>query len=141
MPAQRGKDFLLKVGDGASPEVFTTVAGLRATALSIDGDSIDVGTKDDFIGDVLWQKLLSGGGVRSVTLTAGGVWLGDDTGQQALADDMLTGTIKHYQLDDGTRVWEGAFQPTSFSQSGDHDAEQDFDITLESDGQITISTP
>ena len=29
MAAQKGKDILIKIGDGASPEVFTTVAGVR----------------------------------------------------------------------------------------------------------------
>ena len=36
MTAQKGKDLLIKIGDGASPENFTTVAGLRATKLAFN---------------------------------------------------------------------------------------------------------
>ena len=35
MTAQRGKDLLIKIGDGGSPEGFASVAGLRATGSSI----------------------------------------------------------------------------------------------------------
>ena len=35
MAAQKGKDILLKIGDGETPEVFTTVAGLRARTISL----------------------------------------------------------------------------------------------------------
>lgn len=38
MPAEKGSTFLLKVGDGAATPVFTTVAGLRTTQLSINGE-------------------------------------------------------------------------------------------------------
>lgn len=140
MPALRGKDFILKVGDGTSAESFTTVAALRATALSINGNTIEVSTKDSFIGNVLWQELLSGGGIRALTLTCDGIYT-DDATQRSLADDMLTGVLRNYQLDDGVRVWEGAFQATQFDQDGDHDDSQKFSVTLESSGQITITSP
>ena len=32
MAVEKGSGFLIKIGDGGAPEVFTTVAGLRATA-------------------------------------------------------------------------------------------------------------
>ena len=33
MAAQRGDQLLLKVGDGATTEVFTTVGGLKTTSV------------------------------------------------------------------------------------------------------------
>ena len=54
--------FLLKVGNGAAPPVYQTVAGLRTTQLSVNGEAVNVTTKDS--GG--WRALLSGAGVRSV---------------------------------------------------------------------------
>ena len=42
MPAQSGSAFLLKISDGASPPAFQTVAGLRTTQMSINGDTVVV---------------------------------------------------------------------------------------------------
>ncbi|RZJ80963.1 MAG: phage major tail protein, TP901-1 family, partial [Brevundimonas sp.] len=41
MGAQAGKDMLLKIGDGGSPQVFTTVAGLRARTISLNARTVD----------------------------------------------------------------------------------------------------
>ena len=36
MAVQKGAEVLVKVGDGASPEAFTTIGGLRDTSISIN---------------------------------------------------------------------------------------------------------
>jgi predicted secreted protein len=46
MGAEKGSAFLLKVGDGGSPAVYATVAGLRATQLSVNGEAVNVTSKD-----------------------------------------------------------------------------------------------
>lgn len=60
MPAEKGSTFLLKVGDGATTPVFTTVAGLRTTQLSINGDAV-----------VITHK----GSGASHELTLRGIWI------------------------------------------------------------------
>ena len=46
MAAQKGKDILLKIGDGAQTENFTSVAGLRARTLSLNAKSVDATDSD-----------------------------------------------------------------------------------------------
>ena len=46
MPAQKGSAFLLKIGDGDQPPAYSTVAGLRTTQLSINGETVVVTSKD-----------------------------------------------------------------------------------------------
>jgi predicted secreted protein len=72
MPAEKGSAFLLKVGDGATTPVYTTVAGLRTTQLSINGDAVVITNK----GSGGWRDLLSGAGVRSVSVSGAGVFTG-----------------------------------------------------------------
>lgn len=46
MGIEKGAAFLLKVGDGGAVPVFATVAGLRTTQLSINGETVVVTNKD-----------------------------------------------------------------------------------------------
>jgi TP901-1 family phage major tail protein len=139
MSAQPGDLFLLKQGDGAGPEVFTTVAGLRGTSYSINGTQVDVTHK----GSAGWRTLLSGGSVASLSISADGVLLatgGALNAQQALLRTRtLARTLHNYQIDDGSDVVQAAFQVTSFEASGPHGGEQTFSITLESSGAITVT--
>ena len=54
MPAEKGSAFLLKVGDGAEPPVYATIAGLRTTQLTINGDAVVITNK----GSGVWRELL-----------------------------------------------------------------------------------
>jgi len=88
MAMEKGSAFLLKIGDGANPVVFSTVAGLRTTQMTINAETVVVTNQ----GSGGWRELLSGAGVRSVSLSgAGGVyWLGGggaDEGQCAFRRD------------------------------------------------------
>src|SRR3546814_3985988 len=69
MSAEKGSAFLLKVGDGGSPVAYATVAGLRTTQLSVNGEAVNVTNKDS--GG--WRELLSGAGVRSVSVSGAGL--------------------------------------------------------------------
>ena len=62
MAAQKGKDVLLKIGDGANPETYTTVAGLRARTLSLNAKSVDA-TDSDSTGR--WRDGLAAHGVNA----------------------------------------------------------------------------
>lgn len=60
MTAQKGAAFLLKIGDGNSPIAYETVAGLRTTQMTVNGDTVVVTHKQS--GG--WRDLLSGAARR-----------------------------------------------------------------------------
>src|SRR4028118_75342 len=72
MGAEKGSAFLLKVGNGAEAPVYSTVAGMRTTQMSVNGEPVNVTSKDS--GG--WRELLSGAGVRSVSVAASGIFTG-----------------------------------------------------------------
>ena len=72
MPAEKGSAFLLKIGNGATTPVYSTVAGMRTTQLSINGEAVVTTNK----GSGGWRELLSGAGVRSVSVSGAGVFTG-----------------------------------------------------------------
>jgi len=86
--AQSGNNFLLKVADKYNGSTYTTVAALRTTSLVINKSSVDVTTKSSNG----WQELLPGGGVKSIQISAEGVY-SDDLTQQLLLNAII-GKIK-----------------------------------------------
>ena len=41
MSGQKGRDVLIKIGDGDDPEAFVTVAGIRAKTISLNARTVD----------------------------------------------------------------------------------------------------
>lgn len=133
MPIEKGSAFLLKIGDGASPPVYATVAGLRATMLSINGDAVNVTSKDS----AGWRELLSGAGVRSVSVTAAGIFTGS-AAETRVQGHALSGAIDDYELafESGARM-RGRFLVTRLDHSGDFNGERQYALSLESSGPVS----
>lgn len=132
MPAQNGAAFLLKVGDGAAQPTYETVAGLRTTQLSINGDTVVVTHKES--GG--WRDLLSGAGTRSVSVSAAGIFLGSDA-ENSVRAHALAGTIADYELsfEDGAKL-RGRFLVQRLDYSGDFNGERNYTLQLESSGPV-----
>lgn len=132
MTAQKGSAFLLKIGDGAQPPAYETVAGLRTTQLSINGDTVVVTHKES--GG--WRELLSGAGTRSVSVSAAGIFLGS-TAEDSVRSHALAGTIEDYELsfEDGAKM-RGRFLVQRLDYAGDFNGERNYTVQLESSGPV-----
>jgi TP901-1 family phage major tail protein len=133
MAAQKGSDLLIKVGDGASPEVFTALAGLRSKTLKFNSETVDITNQDS---SNKWRELLEGAGIKSANLSGSGVFK-DATSDETVRGAFFAGTIKNYQIIiPGFGTVEGPFQITDLQYGGDHNKEVPVDITLESAGEL-----
>ena len=132
MTAQKGSAFLLKIGDGAVPPAYATVAGLRTTQMSISGDTVVVTSKDS----AGWRELLSGAGTRSVSVSAAGIFLGSNA-ENAIRGHALAGTIGDYELsfEDGAKL-RGRFLVQRLDYAGDFNGERNYTLQLESSGAV-----
>jgi len=132
MAAQKGAAFLLKISDGAPSPTYQTVAGLRTTQMSITGDTVVITHK----GSGGWRELLSGAGVRQVSVSAAGIFLASAAEDQ-IRDNALAGTIADYELsfEDGARM-RGKFLIQRLDYSGDFNGERNYTISLESSGAV-----
>ncbi|WP_375390797.1 phage major tail protein, TP901-1 family [uncultured Sphingomonas sp.] len=135
MGIERGSAFLLKVGDGAAPPAYATVAGLRTTQLSVNGEAVVVTSKDS--GG--WRELLSGAGVRSVSVSGAGVFTGS-AAEARLRGNALAGLIDDYRLSfEGGASMTGRFLVTRLDYAGDFNGERSYTMSLESSGQVVAA--
>jgi TP901-1 family phage major tail protein len=135
MAAQRGKDLLIKL-DMSGSGGFETVAGLRATRISFNAETVDVTTLESA---GRWRELLSGAGVRSAAISGSGVFRDAATDERARAI-FFAGEIPAFQVivpDFG--VIEGPFQITSIEYSGQHDGEAVYEMALASAGALSFT--
>ena len=136
MAAQKGKDILLKIGDGAGPEVFTTVAGLRARTISLNARSVDA-TDSDSAGR--WRELLAGAGVRQASVSGAGVFR-DAASDALIRAAFFAQSADNWQLivpDFGTL--QGPFLVAALEYAGEHEGEATYAITLASAGEISFT--
>lgn len=134
MAAQNGKDLLIKVdilGDGS----FVTLAGLRATRISFNAESVDVTSLESQGG---WRELLGGAGVKSASISGSGVFKDADTDERA-RQLFFDGEVPRFQViipDFGTV--EGPFQVTALEYAGTHNGEATYELALASAGALTF---
>lgn len=86
MGAQNGKDLLVKV-EMTTGGAFETIAGLRATRISFNAETVDVTSLSSAGG---WRELLGGAGVRSAAISGAGVFR--DAATDARAQHLLCRT-------------------------------------------------
>lgn len=134
MAAKNGKDLLIKVdilGDGS----FVTLAGLRATRISFNAESVDVTSLESEGG---WRELLGGAGVKSASISGSGVFKDADTDERA-RQLFFDGEVPDFQLiipDFG--VVEGPFQVTALDYAGSHNGEATYELALASAGALNF---
>ena len=132
---ERGSAFLLKVGDGAVTPAFATVAGLRTTQLSVNGEAVAVTNK----GSGGWRELLSGAGVRSVSVSGAGVFTGS-AAEARIKASALGGVLDDYRLSfEGGDSMTGRFLVTRLDYAGDFNGERTYTLSLESSGAVVAA--
>jgi TP901-1 family phage major tail protein len=77
MAAQKGKDLLIKIDNGAG---FTTVAGLRTRRLAFNAETVDITHAESAN---RWRELLDGAGVKRASVAGRGLFM------DAASDDLV----------------------------------------------------
>ena len=132
MAVQNGRDLLIKMdmlGDGS----FETVAGLRATRLSFNAETIDVTSMESEGG---WRELLGGAGVRSASVSGSGVFR-DEASDGRARQVFFDGELPQFQIviPHFGQV-SGRFQITALEYAGTHDGEATYEISMASAGML-----
>lgn len=137
----RGVKLVLKVGNGAGPEVFAALCSINAAR----GIAFSSSTNDFNIPDcsdpeqIAWVVREKDG--LSAQITGAGLLNTPDV--QEFFDWLTSPDSKNCQVvvdvpsADGGVIFQGAFHLTDFDITGDRGAKQECSITLQSDGEVT----
>lgn len=135
MAVQNGKDLLIKVDQTGSGS-YVTLAGLRATRLNFNAETVDVTTLESTGG---WRELLAGAGVKSAGLSGSGVFRDANTDARA-RQIFFDGEMPNFQVViPSFGIVQGAFQITSIEYSGTYNGEATYDMSMASAGALTFT--
>ena len=136
MAAQKGDSLLIKVGDAASPEVFTTVGGLRTKSITLNSETVDISDADS---TSKMRELLEAAGMISFAVSGTGVFK-DTASEETVRGFAFAQSIRNYQIVvPGQGTWEGAFQITQIEFAGEYNGEVTWSISMESAGVVTYT--
>jgi TP901-1 family phage major tail protein len=133
MTAQKGKDLLVKIADGAG---FTTVAGLRTRRLAFNAETVDITHAESAN---RWRELLDGAGIKRASVSGRGLFK-DESTDALMRQTFFDGTIVDYQIViPAFGTVQGPFQITNLEFAGEHNGEVTYDMALESAGELTFT--
>lgn len=132
MTATKGKDVYIMDGTGTGA---VAIVGLRSTTITIDGETVDVTSRDD----AGWRKLLAGAGIAKVSVKGEGI-VDDGTQIDTLRARTIAQSLDAYTLvfGNGDKM-AGAFQLAQFEQKGEYKGEQTASFSFESSGALTTT--
>lgn len=137
----RGVKLLLKVGDGATPEVFTAICtinaarGIKFSSTSNESPAIQCDNPEAIAWTLRDKTGMSAAIDGAGTLNTPDVqtmfdWLTDDTSRNCQV-------VVDVPSADGGVIFEGAFHLTDFDITGDRGGKMQSTLTFASDGEVT----
>lgn len=123
-------------GTGTLDETFQTIAGLRSTTFTLNAEEIDITNQDS----AQWKEVLSGAGIKSVTVAGSGIFKDETTFKKARTI-MLAQSLRNWKVcvnTDGD-YWMGCFKLTSLEQAGDYNNESSYSLSLAGSGAFTYT--
>ena len=135
MAGQKGRDVLIKISDGADPESFVTLAGIRSSQLDLNQQPVDSTSADSPLG---WRELLAGAGLKTMRVRGQGLFK-DAASDERMRSVFFAGTIARWQLIvPGLGSFTGPFQIAQMNWGGTHDGEATFSVDLQSAGELVF---
>lgn len=135
MAGQKGRDVLIKVSDGGTPESFVTLAGIRSSDIELNAQSVD-GTAADSVDG--WRELIAGAGVKAARVRGKGVFK-DAASDQRMQSIFFAAEVVPWQLIiPGLGVLTGPLHIRELKWGGVFDGEVSFSVDLESAGVLSF---
>ena len=137
MPGARGRDVVVKIGDGGEPETFAVVAGIRARTIVLSAGLVDATSVQS---PGAWRELIAGGGTKRIEVSGSGVFK-DAVSDARLRAAFFAGETPGLRLEVAAfGVITGPFAIAELVYSGQHDGEAMFSIRLASAGAVSFET-
>ena len=129
MTGYAGKDLLLKIGDGGSPQAFLTLGAARATVFDIANDAADATPLGAAV-----PVYSAAAGRRDSRIALQGLFK-DSAAEERLRSVANSGAVCDYKLvfPNGD-VYAAALVVDSYRREGSHDGQESFSATFRRSG-------
>ncbi len=123
-------------GTGTLDEQFQTIAGLRSKTITLNAEEIDITNQDT----AQFKELLSGAGIRSMSLSGSGVFYDDITFKKCRTV-VLSQALRNWKIivTSSLDYWTGCFKITSMEQGGEYNAESNYSLSMSSSGAFSYT--
>lgn len=137
MPQHKGRLLLVKIGDGASPEVFANVCGIQTRSFNLSATEVDTTIPDcDNPGDAVVRTAEPG--IVNRTFSGSGKFVSGAT-SDILMDHVNAATVFNAQVVvPGLGEYEGSWMVSEFEFSGEMEGNMDFNATFVAAGPLTF---
>lgn len=135
MPSQKGRDLLLKIGDGGDPETFATLGAARTTSMTVSNRPADATSMDD--GGV--RRLMGEAGMQDMRIRLDGLFK-DAEAEELLRAAAFSGAARNYELvfPNGDK-YAAAFAVEEYARGGIYDGLETFSVALLRSGAGTFT--
>lgn len=126
MASQKGRDFLIKIGDGGTPESFTVLGAARTGKMTVNNNPVD----DTAMDSNGVQSLAGDAGVQSMEISVDGLFK-DAAAEESLRQAAFSGAAGAYQLifPNGD-IYQADFVIRDYTRGGSYDGLESFSATL-----------
>ncbi len=137
MTSYHGRDFLLKIGDGAEPEAYQTLGAARTNNMSINNNLVDATT----MGDQGVQNMMADAGVQSMQVSIEGLFK-DSIAEEILRQTAMDRQMRNFELcfPNGD-TYRAAFVIQDYSRTGSYDDLESFSASLIRSGAGELTVP
>lgn len=136
MPAQSGRNVLIKVEDTPGGGTYTAVGGLRTKQFRLSNRESDVSDSES---PGAWVEREVGHSLKSLEFSGNGVWK-NTTQLKQVVNAVLASQILNYQMVvPGLGTFAGAFAVGNVDMGGPHDDTITFSASFMSAGQIAFT--
>ena len=139
MAKQRGRELLVRIGDGEVSEAFSNLCGLNSKSFSINNNSVDVTTPDCATpGGVLWTETLDG--TKNMSISGDGYF--EDSAAELRMNTVAMAADNSCNMevvvpDFGT--YAGAFRLDSVEFGGESEGGVTYSLSMSSTGAVTFT--
>ena len=136
MSGVRGRDVLITIGDGGTPEEYDEVAGIRARTIALSARPVEATTAQS---PQAWRELIAGAATKRIEV-AGSGWFWSREADERMRAAYFAGETPRFRLVvTSFGVFEGPFAIAELSYDGEQDGLVMFSIRLASAGAILFS--
>ncbi|TWF42204.1 phage tail tube protein [Neorhizobium alkalisoli] len=126
---QLGRTLLIKIGDGADPEVFTNLCGLKTRSFNMSATEIDTTIPSCTNPGGPVQKT-SRPGISNRTFTGSGNFVSSAASKVFMDHVRASEQFNAQVIVPGDGTYEGAWMVTDYSFSGDVEPNMEFSATF-----------